>query len=330
MEELVYPMIDFTKRQCKELVSTINQNLLQSLFRILNCFFERYIERELVKVTPEDILKLEESIRNLLVFALVWSVGGSIDYDSRPKFSEEMRKCLAKKGYPLLPKPFYEYHYNEKTNEFEEWTKLFANFEIPSQQMYHEIIVPTADSYRSIHMTKMLLSNDYHVITPGPTGTGKSINAYNLISAKMGEIYQYIPITFSAQTSANQTQDTIDLKLEKIKRGVYGAPVGKKYIIFIDDLNMPKKEEYGAQPPIELIRQFFDHHGWYNRKDQQFLRIENIVFLTALGPPGGGRTFITPRIVRHFNMLSYNEMDNSTVNYIFNTMTNYFLKRFTD
>jgi len=46
---------------------------------------------------------------------------------------------------------------------------------------------------------------------------------------------------FSAQTSANQTQDTIDLKLEKIKRGVYGAPVGKKYIIFVDDLNMPKK-----------------------------------------------------------------------------------------
>jgi dynein heavy chain len=49
-------------------------------------------------------------------------------------------------------------------------------------------------------------------------------------------------LVFSAQTSANQTQDTIDLKLEKIKRGVYGAPVGKKYIVFVDDLNMPKKE----------------------------------------------------------------------------------------
>lgn len=59
----------------------------------------------------------------------------------------------------------------------------------------------------------MLLTNNYHVMTPGPIGTGKSINLYNLISAGMGEIYQYIPITFSAQTSANQTQDTIDLKL---------------------------------------------------------------------------------------------------------------------
>jgi dynein heavy chain len=85
---------------------------------------------------------------------------------------------------------------------------------------------------------------------PGPTGTGKSINSNKLLTSGLDETYQYISLVFSAQTSANQTQDTIDLKLEKIKRGVYGAPVGKKYVVFVDDLNMPKKEEFGAQPPI--------------------------------------------------------------------------------
>ena len=52
--------------------------------------------------------------------------------------------------------------------------------------LYHEVIVPTNDSTRSTYLTKMLLSNDYHVMMPGPTGTGKSINAYNLISSGMG------------------------------------------------------------------------------------------------------------------------------------------------
>lgn len=47
----------------------------------------------------------------------------------------------------------------------------------------------------------------------GPTGTGKTINANQLLTYGMGETYQYIPITFSAQTSANLTQDSIDLKL---------------------------------------------------------------------------------------------------------------------
>lgn len=44
--------------------------------------------------------------------------------------------------------------------------------------------------------------------------------------------------------------------------GVYGPPMGQTAIIFVDDLNMPEVETYGAQPPLELLRQMVDNGGW--------------------------------------------------------------------
>jgi len=104
----------------------------------------------------------------------------------------------------------------------------------------------------------------------------------------------------------------------------------KKCIIFVDDLNMPKKETYGAQPPIELLRQYLDHRGWYDVKKLEYRILEDLIILAVMGPPGGGRTFITNRLVRHFNMLTYTELDEATIEYIFGTIVEFFLKRFND
>ena len=47
------------------------------------------------------------------------------------------------------------------------------------------------------------------------------------------------------------------------------------------------------------------------------MHLEDIILLAAMGPPGGGRTFITNRIVRHFNIFAYTELDIETIKRIF-------------
>jgi dynein heavy chain, axonemal len=68
---------------------------------------------------------------------------------------------------------------------------------------------------------------------------------------------------------------------------------------------MPQVEKYGAQPPIELLRQYMDHQGWYDRKELAFRRIEDVQFCSAMGPPGGGRNHVTNRYFRHYSVVRY-------------------------
>jgi dynein heavy chain len=93
---------------------------------------------------------------------------------------------------------------------------------------------------------------------------------------------------------------------------------------------MPKKEEYGAQPPIELLRQWMDHKGWYNRVSKEFWEILDIVFVTAMGPPGGGRSSLTQRLQRHFNIITYNILDNNSIEMIFSKIIGRYFANFSD
>ena len=90
----------------------------------------------------------------------------------------------------------------------------------------------------------------------GPAGIGKSVYINRYLFRDLPEdSWMPIFITFSARTSANMTQEQVDGHLDKRGKGVFGPRIGKKCLIFVDDLNRAGKETYGAKPPVEILRQ---------------------------------------------------------------------------
>lgn len=162
----------------------------------------------------------------------------------------------------------------------------------------------------------------------GDTGVGKSVLARGAL--RRLQQYDVLPvfINFSAQTSSINTQDMIEARLEKRRRTLLGPPFGKRIVYFVDDVNMPKLDTYGSQPPIELLRQFLDFGGLFDRDKMFWKNIEKVVLGCGCAPPGGGRNPLTPRFVRHFALLLLSPPSLDTLNAIFSAIIGGFLGDF--
>merc|ERR1719183_939438 len=119
------------------------------------------------------------------------------------------------------------------------------------------------------------------------TGTGKTVAVQQAIAGLDESHWTSLTINMSAMTSSNKTQDIIEAKIEKRIKNKFGPPQNKRMLTFVDDLNMPRKDTFGSQPPLELIRQWMDYDSWYDRKKQTLRIIMDMQIGAAMGPPGG-------------------------------------------
>lgn len=190
-----------------------------------------------------------------------------------------------------------------------------------------QMIVPTIDTVRSIYLLDYCVKHKVPVLFIGPTGTGKSAYVQNYLMNNLDkQEYMAFFVNFSAQTSANQVQDIFMSRLDKRRKGEFGPPMMRKAIFFVDDMNMPMREKYGAQPPIELLRMLVDHGYWYDKKDTTSFKLVDIQLVSAMGPPGGGRNPVTPRFLRHYIFSTVNAFNDETLIRIFSTILGAYLK----
>lgn len=325
--------MNFMRDYTSELLPKIPNNLVESLMRLLDSLVEKSLDGSLDFGEKSAAHVLSENCEPLFIFCLIWSLGANTNESGRIMFDAFLRaEMVAAGANMLLPDGglIYDYIYNEVDQSWTRWMDTIGAIEIEAGSSFSEMVIPTSDSVRNTFILNHMVSRRKHVLMVGPTGTGKTVNINKYLESVDDSKFIPLKLTFSAQTSANQVQDLLDSKMEKRRKGVYGPAAGKQFIIYVDDLNMPKQEEYFAQPPIEVLRQWFDQGGWYDRKQLTFRSIIDATFVASMGPPGGGRNPITQRFVRHFNIVGYVEMSDESKGVIFRTILGSFLRSFND
>lgn len=330
LDWMLPPSLIFIRKGCKQLCNPGQINLVRSFLQIV----EMLMDDAFKGIKEEDAKSALVWIQASFVYAGVWGLGGIMDADSREKFDDFYRKLWKgldeENPYPegfektdlIVPSDgmLVDYIYNYKPRGT--WRYITAGGgAVDETANIQQALVNTVETQKYMFIIEKHIHHRFPTLLVGPTGTGKSFYMQDLLMNKLDqEVYEPAFMTFTVKITANQAQDLVISKLHKRKRGLYGPPKGKFGIIFIDDLNMPAKDTYGSQPPIELIRQYFDHKNWYDLKQTTPIYLFDILFVAAMGLVGGSRQDVYARFLRHFTIFSINEFSQDSMSTIYTNL----------
>ncbi|KAF3833726.1 hypothetical protein F7725_024930 [Dissostichus mawsoni] len=246
---LVQPCLNFIERECRFVVQTSFIHLAYSLMKLYTCLMDE-IAASGPDGTPMTSQQITMWLMGLFLFALVWTVGGTISGDSRNKFSVFYRNLIMgldenhpkPKSIPLKKNNIFPergsvydfFFHKEGQGQWKTWTDSITKEEniIPVSANVSDLIIPTMETARQLFFLRTYLAHEIPMLFVGPTGTGKSVINKSFLVKLPKEQYTPNCINFSARTSANQTQDIIMAKLDRRRKGVFGPPVGKKCIVY--------------------------------------------------------------------------------------------------
>lgn len=232
--------------QCTELVKTSNSACIIAMTKLFDalCY-------NLSRGPEEDRESYKQYVEKWFVFCLIWSIGCTVDEDSRKAIDFILREIES-----MFPHTFsvFDYYLNTEKRDWAPWEeKLQPNWR-PTTNDFNKINVPTVDTFRNRYVVQNLLECGSQVLLVGHSGVGKTVLIDGILIS-MDQNISYFTINFSAGTTSNGVQDVIENNFERRAKNKYKPKNAKiKSICFIDDLNMPRKDTFGSQPPLELMR----------------------------------------------------------------------------
>lgn len=282
-------------------------------------------------VDPQDENGYLRLVEMWFVFCTIWSVGGVLDGHHRPRFDHFFRDIEAQ--FPPVQSVFdYYVDHNKKDWLLWEQDKVNNAWKPPPNTPFSKLLVPTVDTVRMQFLINALLVSKYECLVTGATGTGKTSIIRNILDQTETLIdpnaVAYV-MNFSSATTPQGVQQQLETRIEKRQRPNYGPRGGKsRLIVYVDDLNMPKKDEFGAVGAIELLRHFLTYRFWYDAAKLFKKRVLDVQMVASMGATGGARSDLTPRFQSRFNVFAIPFPEDGQVKRIFRSLLNHHFNDF--
>ena len=225
-------------------------------------------------IIDDEAIQDPDHLEFMFIFCLVWSLGSCSKPESREKFQEFVRKLSGRS----LPTRLYDnfYDFNGSKNWIL-WDKLVTDYIPPIDGKFSKILVPTVDTRRFSWLLGQMVANRWPAMFVGDSGTAKSVIIQSYLNSLPADNYIKLNINFSSRTASIDMQKTLEDNIDKKSGRNFGPKIpGRKLIVFIDDVHMPKVDIYGTQQPIALLKLLLDKGYMYERGGNLDMKIVKV------------------------------------------------------
>ncbi|XP_022258448.1 dynein beta chain, ciliary-like, partial [Limulus polyphemus] len=265
---------------------------IQMLCYLLDCLL---IPENTPPDSPKDVYEL------YFVFACIWAFGAAMFQDQLVDYRVEFSKWWINE-FKTVKFPsqgtIFDYFVDRESKKLTLWAEKVVKFELDPDLPLQAALVHTSETTRIRFFLDLLMEKCHPVMLVGSAGCGKTV----LISEKLSllsENFMVANVPFNFYTTSEMLQKVLEKPLEKKAGRNYGPPGNRRLVYFIDDVNMPKVDEYGTVQPHTLIRQHLDYSHWYDRTKLSLKEIHNCQYVACMNPTAGSFV-INPRLQRHF------------------------------
>lgn len=332
-------ILKYVRKACHESIASTDVSLIQATMSLLQAL----IIRSRLDMNPDvedpagpegtweeeedPLTRHKRTLLRLFVFSVVWGIGGSLDASSWELFDEFVQDSFRGKVDFPGKGGVYDYFPDAKNDcRMKRWDLAMPAFSVSVEMLsspLDRLLIPTIDTSRFGFLIENGLMMGRCVFMSGLSGVGKSVaieDTLRRLETGPGSVWNHQVYHLSGQTTCHAMQDTLETILVRKRKNKYGAPPGKRCVIFLDDVNLAEKDPYGVQSAIELLRQVMDSQGMFDKRNWSWTWIEDVTFVAACAPPGGGRHPLSSRFVRNFFKLSMPAPSGNSLEVIFGSV----------